>query len=455
MRSKRKRISRTGMALGSSLIAVWLAGAPVPAAGQEPARQEPSLESLDEVKSAMAAVKQEQLDVAARVLKDFPNDHDALGTMGNAYADQGRLSEAMNYWRRSLKINPNQPIVYHNIAHNLQSTNRQEEAIKAWRKLIQLGGRSPMIYNSLADSLMMVGQTNEAIRLLEKQFPRSSQNEQTHFLLGRGYLQLREYEKAREHYEAVVAVDPKHRNAHYCLVTVFTRLGNKDRSRQHMAKFKELAQTALASNPNAMEWANRHLQELRKNAAGSYLVAGQIYQAHGYMWKAEKDWRRGVAVNPKDRSCRMELATLAMRYGRTDEAQRIYQQLIDIAPDTPRHYLQKARLHAYLKQFNSAQQVLQLLIERLPERADGYYAMATLYLDSGYPGTGQEVAEAQRLAAKAVELQTTAANYSLLGRACENNDDQAGALEALSEALRLDPDNATYQKRLQQIQDNQ
>ena len=189
------------MILGSSLIAVWLAGASAPAAGQEPAQQEPaSLESLDEVRAVMAAVKQEQLDVAARVLKDFPNDPAALSTTGNAYADQNLFSEAMNYWRQSLKINPNQAGIYHNIARSYSARSQHEKAVKAWRKLIQLGRRTPKIYNNLADALMSVGQTSEAVRLLEKQFPPSSRNERTHYLLGRGYLQLREYEKAREHY---------------------------------------------------------------------------------------------------------------------------------------------------------------------------------------------------------------------------------------------------------------
>ncbi len=128
----------------------------------------------------------------------------------------------------------------------------------------------------------------------------------------------------------------------------------------------------------------------------------------------------------------------------------ICEQLIEITPQDPHFYLRQAVLYIRLERFDEAKDRFESLINRWPEQAIGYGSLAELYLVRD-----QELPEAKRLATKAVEFEPTAAYYFLLARVCEKNDDRAGALEALSEALRLDPENATYQKRLKRIQGNQ
>jgi tetratricopeptide (TPR) repeat protein len=81
-----------------------------------------------------------------------------------------------------------------------------------------------------------------------------------------------------------------------------------------------------------------------------------------------------------------------------------------------------------------------------PAQADGYRELAQLYLRAK---TRQ--VEARDLAAQAVKLQPVAANYFLLGWACDVTGDRARALEALQRAVALDPQNQAYQQVLKRI----
>jgi Flp pilus assembly protein TadD len=68
-------------------------------------------------------------------------------------------------------------------------------------------------------------------------------------------------------------------------------------------------------------------------------------------------------------------------------------------------------------------------------------ALAQLYLK-----TNRKLPQARELLRTAVELEPTAPNYFLLGTACLASGDSTGAGEAISQALKLDPENATYRR---------
>ena len=64
-----------------------------------------------------------------------------------------------------------------------------------------------------------------------------------------------------------------------------------------------------------------------------------------------------------------------------------------------------------------------------------------------YLSRNKELPEVKRLAEKAVDLEATAVNYSVLSRACLMNKDGVGSLEAIKRALELDPRNREYQRQ--------
>jgi Flp pilus assembly protein TadD len=74
-----------------------------------------------------------------------------------------------------------------------------------------------------------------------------------------------------------------------------------------------------------------------------------------------------------------------------------------------------------------------------PNDPVGYCELARFYLR-----TNTNVAQAHGLAKKAITLQTNAETYFLLGWAADVNGDRAGAMKAMEQAIKLEPDNQQY-----------
>jgi tetratricopeptide (TPR) repeat protein len=168
-----------------------------------------------------------------------------------------------------------------------------------------------------------------------------------------------------------------------------------------------------------------------------------VYALHGYLLRAEERWRKAVELDPKNTACRLELASLMQRNGREREALAVCEQLRQIDPQSAVNYLRIGALNERLEQFEAAAGAYRKVVELAPQRAEGYRALAQLALR-----TGGDLAEAKRLAAKAVEVEPTAANYQLLCEVCQKSGDRAGAVAAIRRAVELEPNNAEYRQRL-------
>ncbi len=411
---------------------------------------EESADGIESLRRMIAELQKEQLEVAEKLLKRFPDDLRAILLMAAAHGNQRNSAQAMKYWQQALRRAPRDPNVYYQMADYRMRRGEFGKAAPLWRKVLRLAPQTTGVRNRLAAALVELGHVQEAIAELEKEIEISPPSDFNYYLLGRAYLQTKEYEKAKDNYEKALEIQPEVTSSHYGLATVYARLGEKEKSREIMRK-RKLRDTELSENILDEQDVRAEIIELtRHNVASTYTVAGRIWNLHGYAWQAEKHWRRAAKVAPKDTRCRLALLSLYEQKGRAADALSICEQLIEIAPQDPRFYSRQGTLYVRLKRFDEAKDRFQSLIERWPEQTVGYGSLAELCLTRG-----KELPEAKRLATKTVQLDPTAGNYFLLGRVCERNGDRAGALEALSEAVRLEPANATYQKRLKRIQGNQ
>ena len=87
------------------------------------------------------------------------------------------------------------------------------------------------------------------------------------------------------------------------------------------------------------------------------------------------------------------------------------------------------------------------MVTLAPTKPEGYRELARLHLKGG-----KNLVEARRLSQKAVALEASAANYFVLGWACDATGDSASALPALKQAVALDPGNQTYVRLLHSVQ---
>jgi len=392
------------------------------------------------------AFREEQLAVARQLAEDFPGDAHVAFTVAAAYLDQLNTTEAVKHLEKCVQLDPRYAAAYDELGRIAMSKGDYDRAVTLFGKAQRNDPKLRGVYCRQAQALVYLGRHREAVTALDKAiavFPKASD---AHFLLGETHLQLQEYEKAKASFQAAIAIQDDHTKAYYGLATACARLGENQHSKQYRQKFKEL-QTAddQAGKDSRRDWD--FVAQTRTSVARSHTAAGRIYRSRGRYGKAEEVWQRAAIIDPNSPECCGELASLYLHQGRHAEALELFERLTELEPDNGVTYWYLGNAYARLDRFEDAEKAYKKIIEIAPGRLEGYVSLARLYLQFS-----RKLPQSKTLAAKAVELKPSAANYFMLARACDKNGDRAGALSAVKRAVELDPQNAEYRamhKRMQ------
>jgi len=393
----------------------------------------------------VAALKKEELELAERLMRDFPNSIDAGVLMGNVWERHGDAIEALKFWRKVLELDPRRPDVYKSMGWFAMQKGQYEQAIAYWRKALEVAPQMPDMHNSIALALMGLGKQKEAIEELEKDIQISPNSNFSYFMLGQIYLQQKEYEKAKKNYEKAIALLPSYTNAYYGLFTVCTRLNERDKAQEHMAVFRKLKaedMKILKDRNDAFE----DLVKMRKGAAETYMHAGKMYQDSGNLQRAEELLKKAATLDPKNSLCFMKLASLYQMSGRISDALEMHKKISQIEPENPTCYLNIGVFSAQLRRFTDAEEAFRKAIALAPESSIGYRELAQLYLKAE-----RKFPQARELAEKAVALEAIAVNYFVLCWASDKNGDTANALKAIERAIHLEPGNLKYKQIYESI----
>jgi tetratricopeptide (TPR) repeat protein len=86
-----------------------------------------------------------------------------LYAMGFALADQGRMTEAVNHYSESLRLNPNYADTHYNMGIALVALKNDQEAAKHYREVLRIDPDDVQAYNNLGNTLFRRGMIDKAI----------------------------------------------------------------------------------------------------------------------------------------------------------------------------------------------------------------------------------------------------------------------------------------------------
>jgi tetratricopeptide (TPR) repeat protein len=178
-----------------------------------------------------------------------------------------------------------------------------------------------------------------------------------------------------------------------------------------------------------------------KDLATLAMDAEKLYRAQGDLQRAEELLKRAETLDPENTKCLERLATLYQMSNRIPDALAQFDKIRRIEPKNPLSYFNIGILSIELKRFDEAEKAFQETIALSPEQAFGYRELARLYLRMN-----SRLAEARKLAERAVALEGSALNYFVLSWACDMNGDTASALMAIEHAIKLEPGNPKYKQ---------
>lgn len=181
-------------------------------------------------------------------LSEDPNNADFWFTLGNIYAKQNRLEDALQTYSKATKINPKHLGALHNIARicrdqgaSFRNRNMFDAAIYHYKLVLEIRPNEDD-YSSLGYIYYQLGRYEDAVQSAKehtKKYPRSAK---AYDNVAVCYDYLGEYEEAYQYNQRAIKLDPKDPIIHANMASTLKSLGRLDEAVSLIRKSLSLAQ---------------------------------------------------------------------------------------------------------------------------------------------------------------------------------------------------------------------
>ena len=321
---------------------------------------------------------------------------------------------------------------------------------------------------------------------------------QAHFQLGQTYLKLGDSSRAFQELSRTVELAPDNYRAHIDLANLLVTARNQDGSsnddylkqaRVHL----DLLHEKQPQNPEVFEaWSNYYaaqnnagatMQEMQKGIAAdptrseSYLNLAILQLRSNLLDQAEANFKKAAELDPKAMNAQLALGGFYQSRNRIPEAEQQFKRAIELAPKEPAPREALVRLYLVEGKKTEAEALLKRAKTELADNSEGYRMLGDFYfatgdldkataeyssLSSGHPRDAQvtrnyvqllilknRLEEASKLNNEL--LKTNPHDVDALVYRAEiqiRQNDAAGAVDSLQQALRSDPGNAVAHYQL-------
>ena len=199
-----------------------------------------------------------------------------------------------------------------------------------------------------AESLLKQNELEELLRVMEPIFRNANLSPDAGIPLALAYLQLQRLDDAERVFKAVLStptVTPsEQKKAHYGLATLYLRQGRTKQASTHRDQFQRISNVDLSATRDRIRMQGDG--QSRRLAVEAHSKCARVYSEQGDLAAAEQSWRKAAALSPEDIESRTQLAALYDKTNREWEALRRCEQLRELQPENPDHWLNVGLLNA-------------------------------------------------------------------------------------------------------------
>ena len=305
------------------------------------------------------------IDALERAISRMPAPADQLEiyqTLGRVYQRNQRTEKALDLWKRFEAAFPNDERVQQQIAATLLEENQLEEALKRLQGLAQRASdpyQKVQFAIQAADIKLKLGQQKEALTDFEEQLgqlkPSSWMFNDVRSRIEASFLRTDDYAGLVAYYEKWMTTHPDDLDA-------MARVGKYLAIQGRAEAAREWYEKAISKAPSDVKLRTALIEQLI--ADGKYADAisqyeklvefdpgnpdhierwGMLYLRHESLdeeqrkAKATAVWNSLLAQNPNDAVVVSRVADLYRSAAMTDEALKLYQQCVELAPENPQY----------------------------------------------------------------------------------------------------------------------
>jgi len=434
-------------------VAVWCLWDRFKSVGSRP--QTPSSASSRHVTKALDSfaqttpqdileIQREELMLAEALAKDFPRRDVPLTLLASIHQVRGDTSRASDLWKQAIALNPKRFDLFQKIGQAAQGMDDLEEAMTWWTRGVKANPQATVLRWEIANALITQGHLDRALTILDADKAMVSSDARFPYLLGQICLKQRAYKEAEPAYLRALELRPDYYSAYYGLGTAYARLKQSAQARTAMGHFRRLKTRAEASQEQQI--MINELPRARQRIVALYTQAYNLYDPKKQGAMGERLLRRALAVDAEDAHVWEKLGGHFYVTGRQNQALKSFQNSVSLDPNNPLPRINIGKLYAQMNQMERAEAALQKAVARFPTSALVHTELAHLYLRSQ-----THYNEALALLRKAVVLDASANNYFLLTWAYDVNGDPRAAVNAIQKAMKLEPQNRRYRSTYERI----
>jgi len=280
--------------------------------------------------------------VFQRAIQSAPTDPEPRAAMAQLYMAENKLSDAENFLKQAKKDFPNTSAGYRLLGDFYYANNQLDKAVEEYASLSKDHPRDQVVKKNYVQLLILKNQFDPARKLNDEVLKATPDDLDSQ--ISKGAIELRSGKPgdAVNILQAVLKNDPQNGYAHYQLGLAFDLLGNTQRAEQEWRDAARLrpdlaeAHRVLAGSAIRRGDASVLAQE------ADQIIALQPGAPDGYLFRAiaeidRKKYaladdfiRRSLEKDPRNTTAYVQRGNLRVAQGQMAEAQKSYQQALDI-----------------------------------------------------------------------------------------------------------------------------
>lgn len=416
---------------------------------ETPGRIAPPTE--DEFPPSVPRTREALLDeakmVATSVVQRYPESPLALAILATWQMLTNQDGEAEQTWRKVLAMDNRFLDAYEALIQLAGKRQDHDEMIRLARTVIEVAPQQEFGYLHLADALSAQGKDEEAVTVLQE-YISLNQNASLDVqkLRAKILLRLGQYAETEKVLDAIPAhlADAELAELRAALAAA---QGDPDRAEKYLQQIETVTPPKEpATRSTAATRLPPEIEKLLADVALLETKAAKMYYVYRDFIRTEIYLRRAIALDPNCREARRALVAFYQEQKRYSQMEKALEEWLRAEPDRLQIYVGLAACYGGRRDFEKTEAILQEAARRFPENPLPLAMLARLYIDAQ-----RKTEEAVPLAEKVVKLQPIAVNYQLLAEALEAVGRTDEALEAIDQAMKLDPGQSLFQSVHQRL----
>jgi tetratricopeptide (TPR) repeat protein len=333
----------------------------------------------------MLSTAEEELN---RVLEKNKNNAVAHLILGISYSSRKDYGQAVEAFKKSIAILPNQEEALYQLAETYISANKYEKAVEPLKKLIAVNPRHLRAHNGLG------------------------------FL----YESEKNYDAAIKEFDEALKIDPKVYYARFQIARIQNIKGEYQKAYDRLVEINSLYPGDVAA----------------------LVETAHSLEKMGEIESATKIYERIIELKPDPDDVRAldETAQALKKIGELEKAAKMYERIVELKPNNDYYFYELGFVYEKLKKLDKSFDSLIRAVELNPYNVAARFSLAGIYGEKGE--IEKELQEYQKLIAinpNYVAPQILATTYTGLGKLSSSRHDLGNALKYFKKAIDIEPKN--------------